>query len=244
MPGAVAELAPSGRAKAARSSLNQPTGAERNFAVARADLAAVREVAHAHAGTVNDVVLTTVAGALHALLRHRGEHVDQLVISVPVSARGDDAGARLGNQAGVIPMALPATGEPRRRLEAIAEITRRRKAAPRGVSTTLLVPVFRALARLGAFRWFIDHQRLVTTIVTDLRGPSSHLTFLGATVSEVIPLTAIVGNMTVAFAALSYAGTVVITVIADPEGCPDLPLLVEELQGGLDALTSHTGSDG
>jgi diacylglycerol O-acyltransferase len=243
--GAVTELGLGGRTAAPiRSSLNQPTGARRSFAVARTDLAAVREVAHAHAATVNDVVLTSVAGALHALLLSRGEDVDELVISVPISARREDAGAHLGNQAGVMPMALPAAGDSRRRLAAVAKITRRRKTAPRAASTALLDPVFRALVKLGAFQWFIDHQRLVNTVVTNVHGPESHLTFLGARIGEIIPLSLTMGNITVAFAALSYAGEVVITVVADPESCSDLPLLVEELQGGLDTLTSHSGPDG
>jgi diacylglycerol O-acyltransferase len=241
--GAVAELGLGGRTAAPiRNSLNQPTGARRSFAVARTDLAAVREVAHAYGGTVNDVVLTTVAGALHALLRRRGEDVDHLVISVPVSARTEDTGARLGNQAGVIPIALPATGDPRRRLEAVADITRRRKTAPRAASTALLDPVFRAMVKLGAFQWFIDHQRLVNTVVTNVHGPESHLTFLGSRIGEIVPLSLTMGNITVAFAAMSYAGTLVITVVADPDHCSDLALLVEELQGALDALTGHPGS--
>ena len=44
------------------------------------------------------------------------------------------------------------------------------------------------------------------------------------------------GNVTVAFGVLSYAGTLTLTVVADPERCTDLPVLVEVLQRELDAL--------
>lgn len=44
--------------------------------------------------------------------------------------------------------------------------------------------------------------------------------------------------MTVAFAALSYASTLTVTVIADPDHLPDLPLLVAALQDELDRLAS------
>jgi diacylglycerol O-acyltransferase / wax synthase len=241
--GAVAELRPGGTPVAYRSSLNRPTGPRRQLAVVRTPLNAVHDVAHAHAGTVNDVVLTAVAGALRVVLDRRGEAIDELVVSVPVSGRDAAGGVRLGNETGVIPVSVPTIGDPLQRLEAIASITRRRKKAPRGSSAALLGPVFRALARLGAFQWFIDHQRLVNTFVTNLRGPESRVFFLGAAVSEVIPVSLAMGNVTVAFAVLSYAGSLTVTVVADPDRCPDLPVLVQELQLQFDTLSGAATRD-
>jgi len=235
--GAVAELRSAGASRPPRCSLNRPTGPRRSLAVAQADLAEIRAVAHAHGGTVNDVVLAAVAGALHTVLGNRGERVDHLVISVPVSARRETSATQLGNQVGVIPVAVPTTGGPLRRLEAIIGITRGRKTAPRGASAALLGPAFRVLARLGALNWFIDRQRLINTFVTNLRGPDTRLAFLGAAVTDVIPVSVTVGNVTVAFAVLSYAGTLTVTVIADPDTCPDQTVLVGELLRELDALT-------
>jgi len=206
--------------------------------VAHADLAAIRQVGHAHGGTVNDVLLTAVGGALGAVLRRRGETATTLVASVPVSARRATGATHLGNQVGVMPVAVPTTGDPRERLAAIAQVTRGRKTAPRGASAALLVPVFRALARLGVVRWLVDHQRLVTTFVTNLRGPQTRLSFLGAPISELIAVSGTTGNVTVAFAALSYAGTLAVTVNADPDRCPDLPDLVADLQRELDLLAA------
>jgi diacylglycerol O-acyltransferase / wax synthase len=235
--GAVAELRPSGPAVAPRCSLNQPTGRSRSLVVVRTDLEAVRRAAHAHSGTVNDVVLTAVAGALSAVLRERGEAIDELVVSVPVSGREAGGGGRLGNQTGVIPVSVPTAGEPIRRLETIAGVTQRRRSGPRGSSAALFGPVFRVLAKLGAFRWFIDHQRLVHTFVTNLRGPETRLSLLDATVSDVIPVSMTMGNVTVAFAVFSYAGSLTVTVIADPDRWPDLPVLVEHLQLQFDWLS-------
>jgi diacylglycerol O-acyltransferase len=48
------------------TSLNQPTGPRRRLDVIAADLAAVRELGHARGGTVNDVLLAAIAGALRA----------------------------------------------------------------------------------------------------------------------------------------------------------------------------------
>jgi diacylglycerol O-acyltransferase / wax synthase len=236
---AVAELAASGTAGPPRSSLNQPTGPDRSLAVARADLASVRRVAHAHGATVNDVVLTAVTGALHAVLQDRGESVDRFVVSVPISARREATAGRLGNQVGVMPVPVTATADPHQRLTTIADTTRHRKPAGPSASAALLGPAFRSLARLGAMRWFVDRQRLVTTLVTNLRGPDHRLSFLTAPITDVIPVSPITGNVTVAFAVLSYAGTLVVTVIADPQHCPDLPVLVTHLQSELDLLTGQ-----
>jgi diacylglycerol O-acyltransferase / wax synthase len=62
---------------------------------------------------------------------------------------------------------------------------------------------------------------------------------MGATVTDIIPVGVIAGNVTVAFAVLSYAGTLAVTVVADPHTCPDVQRLVAELQAELDAFTTH-----
>jgi diacylglycerol O-acyltransferase / wax synthase len=103
---------------------------------------------------------------------------------------------------------------------------------------------FRTLAWLGAFRWLVDRQRLVSTLVTNLRGPDVRLSFLTAPITDVIPVSPITGNVTVAFAVLSYAGMLVVTAIADPQHCPDLQVLVTQLQSELDSLTTDHAPPG
>ena len=234
---AVRELGGSHGARAARCSLNRPIGTSRGLGVARVDLAAVRAAAHAQGGTVNDVILTAVTGALRTVLAGRGERVDRLVVSIPVSARRDATATELGNEVGVIPVEVPTTGLPSQRLADTAAITRQRKTAARGSSAALIGPVFRVLARAGVFGWFVDRQRLINTFLSNLRGPEQRLSFLGAPVVEVIPVGAISGNVTVAFAALSYAGRLTVTVIADPDRCPDLQDVAQALQRELLIVT-------
>lgn len=89
--------------------------------------------------------------------------------------------------------------------------------------------------------WFVDRQRLVTTFVTNLRGPDVRLSFLTAPITDVIAVSSISGNVAVAFAVPSYAGTLRVTVIADHYRFPDLPILVARLQDQLDLLTCGTG---
>jgi WS/DGAT/MGAT family acyltransferase len=238
---AVHELGGSHGARAARCSLNRPIGTSRGLGVARVDLAAVRAAAHAQGGTVNDVILTAVTGALRTVLAGRGERIDRLVVSIPVSARRTATATELGNQVGVIPVEVPTTGLPTQRLAATAAITRHRKTVARGSSAMLIGPVFRVLARAGMFGWFVDRQRLINTFLSNLRGPEQRLSFLGAPVIEVIPVGAISGNVTVAFAALSYAGALTVTVIADPDRCPDLQCVAEALQRELRIVTGGDG---
>ena len=240
---AATELGAGNPASAPRCSLNRPIGTHRAFAVARTDLAAVRSAAHAQGGTVNDAVLTAVTGALRTVLARRGEDVDRLVVSVPVSSRRAASATELGNHVGVIPVLLPAAGEPAARLAAVAGITRRRRSAAPGSSAALIGPVFRGLAKVGAFGWFINRQRRVNTFVSNLRGPEHRLSFLGATVVDVLPVAMIAGNVTVAFAVLSYAGRLTVTVIADPEQCGDLPDIAAELQWELQILSGVAGSE-
>ncbi|ASR36505.1 hypothetical protein BAY61_17515 [Prauserella marina] len=142
------ELRPRGVTLAPRGSLNQPTGPRRRFAVARADLRAVRATTREHGGMLNDAVLTAATGALHTLLAARGEETGSLVVSVPVSTRSRDPGARLGNHAVAVPVELPTGGKTIDRLAAIALLTRGRFGSARGASVALVGPVFRGLARL------------------------------------------------------------------------------------------------
>jgi diacylglycerol O-acyltransferase / wax synthase len=227
-------LAELGGARAPRrhppTSLNRPTGPQRRLDVAAADLAAIRDLGHAHGGTVNDVILAAIAGALRALLASRGEELDLVTASVPVSARQAATGGQLGNQVGVMPVALPAGGDLAARVTRIAAITRERKTAARGTSAAILGPPFRLLAPTGLLRWFINRQQLIHTFATNLRGPAEPLTFAGAPVRAVIPIPNTTGNVTVTFGALSYAGTLRITVLSDPSRVPDVAVLTAALR--------------
>jgi diacylglycerol O-acyltransferase / wax synthase len=213
-----------------RTSLNRPAGPRRRLDVVAADLAAVRELGHAHGGTVNDVILAVIAGALRVLLASRGEELGLVTVSVPVSARQAATSGQLGNQVGVMPLALPAGGDLAARVARIAAITPQRKTAARGTSAALLGPVFRLLAPTGVLRWFFDHQRLIHTLATNLHGPTRPLTFAGAPVRAVIPVPNTTGNVTVTFGVLSYAGTLWIAVLSDPSRVLDVAVLTAALR--------------
>jgi len=219
----IAEIGPARRNPAPRTSLNQPIGPRRRFEVVQVDLEPVHAAARSHGATVNDLVLAAVAPALRDLLNSRGESADHFVVSVPVARRTEVTASELGNDVGVAPMVVSADDRPSERLEATAAMSSHLKQVPR--EGDLFAPFARALGRLHLIRPFLDRQHMINTLVTNLRGPSERLSFLGAPISEAIAISVVTGNVTVAFAVLSYAGTLTITLIADPDTCPDLPLL-------------------
>ena len=225
---AVRELRLTRAPRAPRVSLNRPTGSRRVLRAVRTDLAAVRDAAHRHGGTVNDVVLATVGGALGALLARRGETASEVVASVPISARS--ARAPTGWATPSVSSRWPS--RPR---------VRSRPGSPTA-SAPLLDAGFRLVAATGALPWLLDHQRLVTTFVTNLRGPSSPIAFLGARVVDVVPVTTTTGNVPVVFGAFSYDGVLTITVVADPDACPEVEAIVDDLRADLDAVRSPRDS--
>jgi diacylglycerol O-acyltransferase len=84
--------------------------------------------------------------------------------------------------------------------------------------------------------WLLDQQHLITTFVTNLRGPEQPVRLLAARVREVVPVTTTTGNVPVFFGALSYAGVLTLTVVADPDTCPERDALATDLRAELDAL--------
>nr|BFE79283.1 hypothetical protein GCM10020093_018840 [Planobispora longispora] len=225
---------------AARCSLLRPTGPRWRVETVGTDLAALRAAAHRSGGTVNDALLTAITGALRTLLTHRGESVDAFAVGVMVAARRTAGADRLGNEVIPLIVTLPVTGEPpARRLERIAAILRARKAtAAKTPLIALFGLLFRALAGLGLYRWYMRRQRRLHTLVSNVRGPDRPLSFGGAAIRAVVPVAvAESGNVTVSFEALSYAGTFTVSVLVDPDNVPDLPVLVAALRAELDALT-------
>jgi diacylglycerol O-acyltransferase / wax synthase len=227
------ELGPSMAQRAQPISLNKPTGPRRSLRTVVAEVSRAHEVAHRNGATVNDLVLTAVAGALHELLTTRGEELDSLVVSVPFASRTGTDPDHLGNRSGVIPVRLPTTGAFSDRLAAVSAIMRAAKEHERGASTTVLGPVFRFLARLGGYQYFIDHQSFVHTFVSNLRGPDAAISLLGCRVLDIVPLSVATGNITVSFTALSYDNRLVITMTCDPETCPDIDRLCSALRSQL-----------
>jgi WS/DGAT/MGAT family acyltransferase len=222
---------------AAACTLVGPVGRRRRYEVVRAEVAPLRALAHRHGATSNDAVLVAVTAALRDLLAARGEAVDPIAVGVPVSVRRSTTAATLGNQVAPILVPVPVTGGLPQRLERVAATVRTGRAAatqppPAGVATAMWWA-----ARLGLLRRYMTRQRRMHTMVSSIHGPDEQITVGGSTVVSIVPLvSAETGNVRVSFDVLSYAGTVTITAVADPDTVPDLPDLAAALHRELNAL--------
>jgi diacylglycerol O-acyltransferase / wax synthase len=206
--------------------------------VATADLASLAEAAHRHGATVNDALVGAVAGALNGCLLERGEEPPPLVIAVPVSVRRQGSVESPGNAFTEMRACVSGDGSPTERLPRVAAIMRARKQAVFRPSVGRVAALgVRALVASGAYRLYMDRQRFLHTVLTNVRGPTTPVTLAGAPVTSMLPLAVGGGgNVTVTFAALSYAGTLRVTVTADPGATPDQAQLTALLQAQLDAV--------
>jgi diacylglycerol O-acyltransferase / wax synthase len=221
------------------TSLDHLIGPCRQLAVIRRPLEQVRQAGHAHGATVNDVLLTAVAGGLHELLVGRGEPVKglELRVSVPVGAPG-----RARNAGGSTPMVLQLPVghlDPVSRLTRIAAVTRAAKASRdryyRGVLASPLLPT--SLLRLG-IRWLRRHGGTkVNLYVTNVPGPPQPLWLAGARLQAALPIAPLVAGVPLAVAALSYAGELAISIQVD-DALVDLDTLEAGLADHLDQLTA------
>src|SRR5690606_14870378 len=115
----------------------------------------------------------------------------------------------------------------------------RRKSAAQASAANLFAPLFRLLAGLGLHRWYLRRQRRIHTLVSNVRGPDPPLEFAGTTITGIIPVAVSeTGNANVSFEMRSYDGTIAITLIADPDGMPDLYVLTARLREEVAGITT------
>jgi WS/DGAT/MGAT family acyltransferase len=218
-----------GEGLAPRVSWNRPAGARRRLLLVRVDLASAKAVAHAHGGTVNDVVLAAVAGGARRLLASRGELRPGLVLKAGVAAAARDPAdlAPTGNRAAVMLVPLPVSEpDPARALAQIARLTRARKRYPP------YQPSGRFAQR--AMVWAMPRQRLVNLFTSNLPGPPGPLYLADARVLELFQVGVVQGNLTVAVGVLSYFGQLNVTILGDADAVPDLNTFAD---GAAEALT-------
>ena len=223
------DLAREGRAP--RVSINVPVSGHRRLVLVRADLDRARSVAHAHGGTVNDVVLAAVAGGARRLLAARGELAPGLVLKASVAASLRDPAQRqaAGNRVGtmIVPLPLGEAG-PGRLLARVAAATAPRKRRP----------PYQPNGRLLQ-RWMVRvmaRQRLVNLLVSNLPGPPVPLFIAGARVTEIFQIAVVQGNVPISVGALSYAGQLNLDITGDSGAVPDLAAFADGVTGTLAEL--------
>ncbi|XVU28087.1 wax ester/triacylglycerol synthase domain-containing protein [Actinoplanes sp. CA-054009] len=217
------------RGRAAACSLLAPTGSRRRALVVRTDLERLHHAARRNGATINAALLVAAAEALRRLLAHRGETLRAVRVGVPVG----HARTGPGNAVGLLLVTVPVTGPRALRMARVAADTRAgRSRAP----VTSMGRVFRLVAAAGGYRWYMNRQRRLHIVISCLRGPAGPVRLAGVPVERMIPIApAGASNLTMAGQALSYAGTLTVTTVADPDRCPDLDLFGRFLRAELEA---------
>ena len=202
-----------------RASLNRPTSNRRRLATITAPLADIVAAARA-GGTVNDVVLAAVTGALIGELHAGGERPFRLVVYMPVSGRRstDRRPTRQLHRG-------PTDRRPhtRRRPRPARRDHLPHPGKPRTCTGLLSWPARSSVQSSQAARAVpavITLQRLVHTLETNMRCPGAPMCFAGHQVVAVVPAAVDPGNIGASFDALSYAGTLTITAVVDPHIVP------------------------
>ncbi len=223
--------------RAPRSSLNQPIGRGRRLVIVRSDLTHIKDAAHQHGASINDLLLTAVAGGLRALLHSRGEPIDNLVMRaiVPIALPHQSQSRQHGNLLGQMIIPLPlGVADPVERLRQIATETskQKRNAAPRHL------PVLRSHTLQRAAMRAATHQRAYNVYVANIHGPATPLYLAGAELLDALPIVPLLGNLTLGVGASSYAGQFNIVAVGDQSTCPDVQVFANALETALDSPTT------
>jgi diacylglycerol O-acyltransferase len=234
--------------------LNVPITAERRFAVARTTLADLKKVRAAHGGTVNNVVLAVVAGALRSWLMSRGEVVtagttiramaplsvrDEVTTNTPAGLAGGKVSAYLVD----LPVGEPS---PVVRLQHVAHAMRARFEAGQPVAADALVrlggfapPTLHAMGARAASAF---SQRIFNILVTNVPGPQVSLYAAGAKMLEMFPVVPLARNQAVSIGVTSYDGGVYFGLNADRAAMPDVDILARMVEESVEELLTTVPS--
>jgi diacylglycerol O-acyltransferase / wax synthase len=237
----VSEVAWAGLNPAPATPLNVPIGPHRRFVFVRNELADFKLVKDALGGTVNDVVLTVVAGALRQWLRSRGVRTEGLELRalVPVSIRSKDQHHQLGNRLAAMRGPLPVYVEdPVARLAVVREAMDGLKDSKQAVGAEVLagVQTFAPPTVLAQASRINFSTRLFNLIVTNVPGPQFPLYVLGRELLDLFPVAFLPRDHALAIAIMSYNGGIDFGLLGDYDAMPDLDDLGQGLELALEEL--------
>jgi diacylglycerol O-acyltransferase / wax synthase len=250
--GAVGGLLSAARAAARPapgSPLNVRISNQRRYSVARTKLEDYRAVRKVHGGTVNDVVLATVAGALRNWLLSRGEAVTSstaIRAMVPLSVRDTDSGG-VGSTVQAYLVDLP-VGEPNPvvRLHHISHTMRAHKESGQSVAADALVKVGGiappTLHALGARAASSFSRRIFNVVVTNVPGPQVPLYAAGARMTEMFPIVPLAKNQALSIGVTSYDGGVYFGLNGDRDAMSDVGVMAGMVQESLEELVGTVAS--
>ena len=199
----------------------------------------VKAVGHALGGSINDVLLASVAGAIGSYLRDKGEDPtgQEIRAMVPVNLRPLEMAWQLGNRFGLVPLVLPiGIANPIDRLAAV----RVRMNELKGGYQPLLA--FALLAVAGVLIKPLQHALLnlfakkATAVMTNVPGPTLPLKLCGRTLKQVMFWVPASGDIGMGVSILSYGGSVQFGLITDAKMCPDPDAIVQRFRPEFDKL--------
>jgi len=199
----------------------------------------VKAIGQALGGSINDVLLASVAGAIGSYLRDKGEDPagKEIRAMVPVNLRPLDKAWQLGNRFGLVPLVLPiGIANPIERLAAVRARMNELKGgyqpllafALLSVAGVLIKPVQHALLNLFA--------RKATAVMTNVPGPAVPLKLCGRTLKQVMFWVPASGDIGMGVSILSYGGGVQFGLITDAQMCPDPDEIVKRFQPEFEQL--------
>jgi len=243
---AVAEMLGASLRRASATPINEPIGPHRRFDWLEMDIAEIKAVRKSLGGSLNDVVLTVVTGAMQRFFERRGVGLDDLDfrIMAPVSVRSDSERGKLGNQvsAWVIPLPLD-EASPREQLRRIGEKTQELKESKQAVGAAVLTQAAdwtpSTLLALGAR----NATRLLpfNMVVTNVPGPQVPMYLCGARLLETYPHVPLIDQLGLGIALLSYDGKIGWGFNADYDLVPDLADFVSDIRSSFAAIQREAG---
>lgn len=240
--------------RASATPLNGRIGPNRRIAFLETPLGQPRAIKNGLGGTVNDVVIAAIAGAVRKFLTEdRGVDVDGIDFRamVPVSTRRGGATAGLGNQVTMWLLDLPiAEADPVQRLRTVSAMTIDRKRTDHALGAALMTQSasFTPSTILSvAARVVAATARPFNMTITNVPGPQVPLYLLSARLTRIHPMVPLWVNHGLGVALFSYEGKLNWGIAGDWDLVPDLDRFVERIVESLDELEtvakSHKGSD-
>jgi len=203
-------------------------------------LAEIKTIGRRLGGTVNDVLLTALAGAVrrYQQLRHDDLPADvTLRALMPVNLRSAGAEAELGNRFSGVFLHLPVEiADPRERL---AELKRRMDGLKASLQAALVLAGLEMVSRGPATALTLALSYLTskaTLLVTNVKGPQERLTLAGAPLEEIMFWIPRYGGIGVGISIVSYAGQVRLGVLSDRDIVPDPEALIAGFHDEFEAL--------
>jgi WS/DGAT/MGAT family acyltransferase len=224
---AIGEVAWAGLNPAPETPLNVPIGPHRRVIWVQGRLDEYKEIKNALGGTVNDVVLAVVTGALRRWLRLRGARVEGLELRalVPVSIRGQHEHGQLGNRIAAMRGPLPVyCRDPVECLDLVRDSMADLKDSKQALGAEVIAGLqdFAPPTLLAQASRLNFSTRLFNVIVTNVPGPQLPLYLLGREIEEIVPVAFLPENHALAIAIMSYNGRLDFGLLGDYDAMPDL----------------------